>query len=416
MSDTQPTVNHNFHPNVHQLTCSPLSLISKRSLFTITLAMEIPELENLSITGDISVEPVTTRIPKKPYPYIFLIMGPTGAGKSSFIEALAGESQKLWISKDQLAGYTQTVSAYRLVNVVLRGWDPPRPVYLIDTPGFSDLKISEIEVVNMVKKWSQENDLDYAASILYLTPITETRLPRSRRKTFNMLKRLFRGYYASLVIITTMWDTVHNKQTRNRAESNFAQLRDETLKEFVEHPSTDVIKFTNTKNSALLAIDRKSYATHVFNDYTTSKSRFLYQDLHERIQGALQEKQIIELDLAQHEAQIKDNLRTILESNRRENNRTLTKFINQFVNFGELPLECRDAAYHLRKSIAANARPANIKQRILFWKWAQEPEPAEDVESNDCAVASQPLVLKDLVRFAFTASMRHVAKVFKHRK
>ncbi|KAF9034262.1 hypothetical protein BJ165DRAFT_673169 [Panaeolus papilionaceus] len=154
------------------------------------------------------------------------------------------------------------------------GFRLPRPVYLIDTPGFSDSKISEMEVVNMIRKWSEDNYFAYSASILYLTPITETRLRGSRHRTFQMLNKFVGEYslpYAKtrLVVITTMWDTVHNEWTRNRAESNFAQLRDETLKEFVEHPGTDVITFTNTKDSALLAIDRESYPTSVFNNYTS---------------------------------------------------------------------------------------------------------------------------------------------------
>ncbi|KAF9032605.1 hypothetical protein BJ165DRAFT_1410776 [Panaeolus papilionaceus] len=385
--------------------------------------MDIPELKHLSITGDISVEPVTTRIPRIPWdtdPYLYLIMGPTGAGKSSFIEAFAGKSQKLSISKDQLAGYTQTVTAYRLVNVMHTGLGSPRPVYLIDTPGFSDSKISENEVVKMVKKWCFEN-FYHLKHILYFTPITETRLPGSRRRTFKMLKKLIDnghhdGYYA-LIVITTMWDTVHNERTQNRAESNFTQLREETLEEFVRRPSTNIIKFMNTRNSALQAIDRiASHYTTIFGDYTASVSPQLYQDLHDRIQGALQEKQIIELDLAQTDAGTNADLRAILEGSQRENNATLTKFIDQFINYGKLPPGCRGAAYHLRKSIAVNACPKNKTQRILFWKWAQEPEPAEDVESNGHAVASQPLILKDLVHFAFDVSKHRVAEVFKHGK
>ncbi|KAF9032576.1 hypothetical protein BJ165DRAFT_1534987 [Panaeolus papilionaceus] len=381
--------------------------------------MDIPGLKDIKITGDISVEPVTTRIPWNPRPILYLIMGPTGAGKSSFIEAFAGKSQKLSISKDQLAGYTQTVTAYRLVNVMVTNLrSPMRPVYLIDTPGFSDSKISEIEVVNMVKKWTEDNHIHYSISILYFTPITETRLPGSRRRTFKMLKNLLEDNSTTFlpIVITTMWDTVHNEQTQNRAESNFAQLRDETLKEFVKSPSTDVIRFMNTRNSALLAIDRWPMLISAFWYYPTSKSLHLYEDLHDHIQGALQEKQIIELDMAQPEAQTNANLRAILQSNQRENHKTLTKFINQFINYGELPSGCRDAAYHLRKSILANARPANMKQKIVFWKWAQEPELADDIELNEHVAASQPIVLQDLGRFTIDASKRHVAKIFKHGK
>ncbi|KAF9037223.1 P-loop containing nucleoside triphosphate hydrolase protein [Panaeolus papilionaceus] len=163
---------------------------------------------------------------------LYSIMGPTGAGKSSFIEALAGESQQLSISKNQLAGYTQTVHAYRLVNVVSTIYMTPRPVYLIDTPGFSDSKISEKEIMDMVRKWMKDNHLEFVNRILFLTPITETRLPGSRRKTIEMLKQLLAPSrdLGAVIFVTTMWDTLHNERTQKRAESNFAQLRDEVCK------------------------------------------------------------------------------------------------------------------------------------------------------------------------------------------
>ncbi|KAF9030790.1 hypothetical protein BJ165DRAFT_1535627 [Panaeolus papilionaceus] len=110
------------------------------------------ELNNLEVTGDISVKPVT-KIPGGKVVYI--IMGPTGAGKSTFIEALAGGSQNLAISSDQLAGFTQHVTAYKLVNVVRRYTG--RVIYLVDTPGFSDDKISEIEVMDMLGDWLEQN-------------------------------------------------------------------------------------------------------------------------------------------------------------------------------------------------------------------------------------------------------------------
>ncbi|KAF9032607.1 hypothetical protein BJ165DRAFT_1616305 [Panaeolus papilionaceus] len=382
--------------------------------------MEIPKFEYLSITGDISVELVTARIPQKPVPITYLIMGPTGAGKSAFIEAFAGKSQKLSISKDQLAGYTQTVTAYRLVNVMHTHWSRDGtmlPVYLIDTPGFSDSKISEIEVMNMVKEWSWDNELHYSAYILYLTPITETRLPGSRRRTFKMLKMLLGGYItkSSLIVTTTMWDTVHNEQTQKRADSNFAQLQDETLTEFVNNPSTDVIKFMNTRNSAFQAFDRRPLFTTVFWYYSTSNSLHLYEDLHDRIQGALQEKHIIELDLAQTEVRTNDNLRAILKQNQRENHKTLTKFINQFINFGKLPPGCRDAAFHLRKSIAANTRPANMNQSILFRIWGLEAESSPfSAGQGYFNVPNTAGLLKDLSRLTLDTSKHCAAKLFKH--
>lgn len=74
---------------------------------------------------------------------------------AQFIEVLKGESQNLSISKDQLSGHTQEVCAYKLVNVTRLSV----PIYLIDTPGFSDSKISDIEITEMVSKWLEDNGL-----------------------------------------------------------------------------------------------------------------------------------------------------------------------------------------------------------------------------------------------------------------
>ncbi|KAF9032632.1 P-loop containing nucleoside triphosphate hydrolase protein [Panaeolus papilionaceus] len=157
-------------------------------------------------------------------------MGPTGAGKSSFIEALAGESQQLSISKDQLSGYTQRVNTYKVVNLTVYG----DPVYLVDTPGFSNSKISEVEIMDMVRRWLHDNFLTFVDRILYLTPISETRLAGSRCRTMDMLKQFLepnRGL-DSVTFVTTVWDTLHNEHAQMRAESNFAQLRDQICKAF----------------------------------------------------------------------------------------------------------------------------------------------------------------------------------------
>ncbi|KAF9036324.1 hypothetical protein BJ165DRAFT_1533162 [Panaeolus papilionaceus] len=367
--------------------------------------MELPVLTNLLITGHISIEPVTGQVPNSSWRY--LIMGPTGAGKSSFIEALRGESQQLSISKDQLAGYTQSINAYRVVDV---NYVPEYPVYLIDSPGFSDSKISEIEIMDKVKKWLSDNDLEYVSGILFLIPITETRLPGSRRKTIEMLRQFLgsNNEVESVTFVTTMWDTVHNERTRTRAESNFAQLRDEVCKGFFGAHQVVITRFMNTKSSALEVLNREGYyAVNSFFSPTSSASSNLYKDLHERIEGALQEKKMIESDLAQPQAQTDTELRTILERNQMENQETLTKFIRQFVNFGPLPAEFSLAAQHLRKSIAANVRPEHVKYRMLFWQWAHEPEISDD--TNISSVPSQKLSLKGLLRPLGHTPKRHKA-------
>ncbi|KAF9042397.1 P-loop containing nucleoside triphosphate hydrolase protein, partial [Panaeolus papilionaceus] len=162
-----------------------------------------------------------------------LIIGPTGAGKSSFIEALAGEGQSLAISKDQLSGFTQEVTVYKLQNTAMtyniNGGS--FPIYLIDTPGFSDGKISEMEVVSKVRSWMKAGGHYQINRVLYLCPITDTRASGSKRRTIKMFQSLIDGHTKDKVtIVTTMWDRVHHPQVKERAEANFAQLQNDIWK------------------------------------------------------------------------------------------------------------------------------------------------------------------------------------------
>ncbi|KAF9041671.1 P-loop containing nucleoside triphosphate hydrolase protein [Panaeolus papilionaceus] len=157
--------------------------------------------------------------------YYYLIMGPTGAGKSSFIEALAGESCNFSISKDQLSGYTQQVTDYKLVNVTTSNGNP---IHIIDTPGFADTNISEVEVIGMINEWMSGKNLDlYGVDhLFFLTPITEPRLAGSKRRTIAMIQEFLGACDApnSVTFVTTMWDTLHNQRAQDRAEHNFQQL------------------------------------------------------------------------------------------------------------------------------------------------------------------------------------------------
>ncbi|KAF9035282.1 hypothetical protein BJ165DRAFT_1355968, partial [Panaeolus papilionaceus] len=159
------------------------------------------------------------------------ILGPTGAGKSSFIEALAGEGQSLGISKDQLAGFTQEVTAYEVKNAGVHWYPGMNPLYLIDAPGFSDSKMSELEIITKVKQWMIDQGVAWLNGVLYLSPITDTRAPGSKRRTIKMFQSLLHSNTFHCVnIVTTMWDRLSNPQAEKRAEANFAQLRDDIWK------------------------------------------------------------------------------------------------------------------------------------------------------------------------------------------
>ncbi|KAF9031058.1 hypothetical protein BJ165DRAFT_1616607 [Panaeolus papilionaceus] len=306
--------------------------------------MEGLELKEFRVTGNISVKPVA-RIPDEAVVYI--IMGPTGAGKST---ALAGGSQNLAISSNQLAGYTQRVTAYKLVNIAWK--QSARAIYLVDTPGFSDSKISEMEVVDILRDWLKENCSSINYRILFLTPIAVTRLPG---------------------IVTTMWNTLHSERTRSQAEQNFERLKAGVFKGFFGE-ETDLKRFMGTRTSALQVLDSNVWYYDQPLYRSTITSTHLYCDLHERIEGALQKKVMIESDLTHSDTQSNKVLEAILEQDQKENDETLAKFISQLVKFGRPLPEFREGAQALRKTIVDNIIPANHRMCDNFQQWADDPE------------------------------------------
>ncbi|KAF9054850.1 hypothetical protein BJ165DRAFT_1523324 [Panaeolus papilionaceus] len=288
-------------------------------------------------------------------------MGPTGAGKSSFIEALASDSQSLSISKNQLSGYTQNITAYRLVNVSQMMDSLYCPVYLVDTPGFSDPKISEVEIISMVIQWLKEIGRYTVGRVLFLTPITETRLSGTRRRTIEMLKALLTPHadIGATIVVTTMWDTLYNERTRARAESNFLQLTDE---EYLAGGRIITTRFMNDRISALQILDHGNHYVDAFSGDISSISGYLYHDLHERIGCALHQKSIIELDMTQPDAQTNAELKSILERGYKENQEVLDKLILQLANFGNPPAGSEDRHQRLQASIKANAIHRNTAE------------------------------------------------------
>ncbi|KAF9047730.1 hypothetical protein BJ165DRAFT_1119625 [Panaeolus papilionaceus] len=143
-----------------------------------------------------------------------LLLGPTGSGKSTFIEALAEEGSALGISKNQLDSVTQDIVSYQLVNVhQKRDHDRKHDEYtfhIIDTPGFSDNALSELKVFNMLVEWMErlqgppaDDSLQRVPQglkelgrrsvidhILYFHPITDPRIPGSKSNSFRCLRRL----------------------------------------------------------------------------------------------------------------------------------------------------------------------------------------------------------------------------------
>ncbi|KAF9051293.1 hypothetical protein BJ165DRAFT_1524246 [Panaeolus papilionaceus] len=305
------------------------------------------------ITGEVSIKPNPTWAPQH-FPSCIMIMGPTGSGKSTFIEALAGKDQSLGISKDQLAGFTQDVTAYEVVNTKIQNqYGNSSSVWLIDTPGFSDSKISELEVISKAKHWISDQKIGWIEHILYFCPITDTRVPGSKRRTIQMLQSLFeitKGSAPHVNILTTMWDRLGNPQARERAEKHFSQLQDDIWKEVVSRGG-NIMRFCNTQESALEVLKvsvEKTYtgypARHrrppLFHTQPTTGDPYfpsLYQELLDRVTNCQQQIEGLQMETVHLTTNPDPQLAAAVIPKLQEIKQDLTKFLEQLVETGAPP-------------------------------------------------------------------------------
>ncbi|KAF9034788.1 hypothetical protein BJ165DRAFT_1615658 [Panaeolus papilionaceus] len=308
----------------------------------------IPEfatkLQRITVSGPLSVERVSKvgRIDGSADFLVFVLLGPTGSGKSTFIESLAPNTT-LGISSNKLEGFTQSVVIYRIVNIKSKRGNP---IYLVDVPGFADTKISSMSIVLMLRKMIQTNS-NTNFRILYFTPIHNPRLPGSQRRILRTFEALTGpGSAGFITIISTMWDLVWSESALRRAESNFSELRDKIWKHYISSGSC-IVRFQNTQESALTildaAFDQGFLDKHLLRSsisqplQQTPFASDLYNDLQIQIQG-LQLQQInIQLDLQDARERSDEQLIATLIPQLEETQGLLAKFEKELQEFGPAP-------------------------------------------------------------------------------
>ncbi|KAF9039748.1 hypothetical protein BJ165DRAFT_1613496 [Panaeolus papilionaceus] len=303
------------------------------------------KLKNINVRGAVSVERVSKfGIDGIQSFIVYVLLGPTGSGKSSFIEAVASDPS-LGLSSDKLEGFTQSVSIYRIINVVTPlGY----PIYLVDVPGFADSKISAMGIVSMLKDMMQTNPALYSFRILYHTPINNPRLPGSQRQVLQTFEALTGTKAAKKVtVVSTMWDSIWNENTRRRAEGNFSQLRNEIWKDYIAR-GTEIVKFHNTQESALTILETAYQFGALNEQFSIQRSTRLplrespfashiYNDLQTRI-GNLQIQQAnIQSELQMATVEQLDELEAILIVQLKEVQMLITKFEDELHTLGTPP-------------------------------------------------------------------------------
>jgi len=173
---------------------------------------------------------------------VILLLGQTGSGKSTFINAAAGRA---------IADVNHNLTSGELAvrDFVVHHPQTGRPLIFVDTPGFDHYSASDWEVLNKIIQWlrnSCHSDVPFGG-IVYLHDITVSRVQKEIDMATLALRNLARPEPARhLLMATVKW---------GRAQQDpHATLREEELKtnswRKILEGGAHLTRFANTEDSA----------------------------------------------------------------------------------------------------------------------------------------------------------------------
>ncbi|KAL4078009.1 P-loop containing nucleoside triphosphate hydrolase protein [Scleroderma citrinum] len=167
-------------------------------------------------------------------------MGPTGSGKSNFINKLTGSKDEKGANK--LTSCTQGIRQFTVNRNGER-------YMFVDTPGFDDTYRSDREILRTIAEWLEQNYRGRVklSGVIYTHRITDNRMSGSVCKNLDMFGRLCGSNAAGRVrLVTTMWDRVKDQGVAN---SRVDQLEGNFWKPLITAGARHT-KFINTPESA----------------------------------------------------------------------------------------------------------------------------------------------------------------------
>ncbi|KAI6110227.1 P-loop containing nucleoside triphosphate hydrolase protein [Pisolithus thermaeus] len=141
---------------------------------------------------------------------IIALMGPTGAGKSSFIANAKNHDKGVGHDEGvghDLTSFTSDIKATKLEF-------EKSSVVLVDTPGFNDTKKSDLDILNLISDWLNakcqgQTSRPILSAILYFHRISDNRMAGTPLKNLRVFEKLCgENAMSKVTLVTTMWDEV----------------------------------------------------------------------------------------------------------------------------------------------------------------------------------------------------------------
>lgn len=180
---------------------------------------------------------------------VVAVMGPTGAGKSTFIDRAVGRP-------DINAGHDLTSCTKEVRAVRYPHTDGTRNIVLVDTPGFDDTFMTDVQVLQRIADWlksTYEKNVKLSG-VLYLHRISDNRVGGTPLRNYKMFKELCgKDNFKNVILVTTMWDAV----TEEVGSAREQELHAEFWKAMIALGST-THRFEGTTESAWKIINSLS--------------------------------------------------------------------------------------------------------------------------------------------------------------
>ncbi|TFK44968.1 hypothetical protein BDQ12DRAFT_621501 [Crucibulum laeve] len=172
---------------------------------------------------------------------IIAVMGPTGTGKSSFINLAAGISKTM-------VGHNLESCTQEIQTIRCRHPDQNRDVVFVDTPGFDDTTIDDTVTLETIANWLNSTYARHItlSGLLFFHRISDNRMDGTSLRNLRMFQNLCgNDALENVILVTTMWDGVSEEEGSKREE----QLRDSYWKPMLNLGSR-MVRFHYSATSA----------------------------------------------------------------------------------------------------------------------------------------------------------------------
>ncbi|KAF7966177.1 hypothetical protein HWV62_39756 [Athelia sp. TMB] len=159
----------------------------------------------------------------------------------SFIsKAIGGDQETIGY---RLKSHTRNIQALRCRHPL-----DCRSYVLVDTPGFDDIYLSDVDILIEISSWlnAMYTQRIKLTAIIYLHRISDIRMTGSAIRNMDLFQKLCGNRAArNVILVTTMWDEVDEEAGERRE----AELRDTFWRSMVAHGS-QTARFSHTPESA----------------------------------------------------------------------------------------------------------------------------------------------------------------------